>query len=272
MFEHFHIDFAKEGWRVSNFRDELPQMTHWLERQEKVATFETYLDHFEGEQDGVVAAAANTHNSTPLRIILPKKPAHVNQTLVSIQKNHRCPSFSHQLRIYLNSLLNKTDALPRANISSTYLLFDKINVWHGFKFGRNILGNNVESTEEKDWVRAKPARQQGLGGERFDTVVVSHTDEAQSTGMKGMKVGRLRVIFTLPEILRNCTKSSQFQMLFSRATNCFTLAKVELFQRSGGADASGVASATGEYIVQVALRRAWFNISPNGLEEATSEV
>ncbi|KAG2097927.1 uncharacterized protein F5147DRAFT_747407 [Suillus discolor] len=27
MFEHFHIDYAKEGWRATNFRDELPQMT-----------------------------------------------------------------------------------------------------------------------------------------------------------------------------------------------------------------------------------------------------
>jgi len=69
-------------------------------------------------------------------------------------------------------------------------------VWHGFKFGRNILGNDVKSTEEKDWVRAKPARQQGLGGERFDTVVVSHTDEAQSTGMKGK-----RCFFSLANVL-----------------------------------------------------------------------
>ncbi|KIK74389.1 hypothetical protein PAXRUDRAFT_81403, partial [Paxillus rubicundulus Ve08.2h10] len=27
MFEHFHINMAKEGWRASNFRDEVPQMT-----------------------------------------------------------------------------------------------------------------------------------------------------------------------------------------------------------------------------------------------------
>ncbi|KAG1756586.1 uncharacterized protein EDB91DRAFT_1233380 [Suillus paluster] len=27
MFEHFHIDYAKEAWRASNFRNELPQMT-----------------------------------------------------------------------------------------------------------------------------------------------------------------------------------------------------------------------------------------------------
>jgi len=197
MFERFHIDFAKEGWRASNFRDELPQMTRWLERQEKVAIFETYLDHFEGEQDSAVAAAADIHDSTPPGIIVPRKPAHVNQTLISIQKNHHCPSFSHQLRIYLNSLLKKPDALPRANISSAQLPFDKVDVWHSFKFGRNILGNDVDSTEEKDWVRAKPARQRGQrAGERFDTVVVSHTDEAQDTGMRGKCC-----FFTLAKVL-----------------------------------------------------------------------
>ena len=30
MFECFHIDMAKEGWKASNFRNEVPQMTHWL--------------------------------------------------------------------------------------------------------------------------------------------------------------------------------------------------------------------------------------------------
>ena len=217
MFERFHIDFAKEGWRASNFRNELPQMTRWLERQEKVASFETYIDHFKGEQDNAVTAAADIDDSPP-RILVPAKPDRINQTLISIQTLHHCPSFSHQLRVYLNSLLDQSDALPRANISSAYLPFDKVNVWHSFKFGRSVLGNDIEGTEEKDWVRAKPARQGG--GERFDTVVVSHTQEAENTGMKGkcyflllqglyllgrvgMKVGRLRVIFTLPEIIRN---------------------------------------------------------------------
>jgi hypothetical protein len=194
MFERFHIDFAKEGWRASNFREELPQMTRWLERQEKVASFETYLNHFEGEQDSAAAAAADIHDSTPPRIIVPTKPDRINQTLISIQTNHHCPSFSHQLRIYLNSLLDQGDALPRANISSAYLPFDKVNVWHSFKLGRNILGNDIEGTEEKDWVRAKPARQGG--GERFDTVVVSHTHDAENTGMKGK-----RLFFTLASTL-----------------------------------------------------------------------
>ncbi|KAG1731859.1 uncharacterized protein EDB91DRAFT_1238880 [Suillus paluster] len=37
---------AKEGWRATNFRDELPQMTQWLSCQEKVAMFETYLKDY----------------------------------------------------------------------------------------------------------------------------------------------------------------------------------------------------------------------------------
>ncbi|KAJ7778045.1 hypothetical protein DFH07DRAFT_865567 [Mycena maculata] len=43
MFERLHIDFAKNGWRASNRRDEFPQMIMWLARQEKISSFATYL-------------------------------------------------------------------------------------------------------------------------------------------------------------------------------------------------------------------------------------
>jgi len=51
MFEHFHIDMAKEGWRALNFRNEVPQMTKWLSRQEKVCSFQSYLKDFISEED-----------------------------------------------------------------------------------------------------------------------------------------------------------------------------------------------------------------------------
>jgi hypothetical protein len=183
MFERFHIDCAKEGWRASNFRNELPQMTLWLERQEKVSTFETYLQHFDHEEIELEEDIEEPTTAGPPRILVPKKPAHVNQTITSIQKNHHCPSFSFQLRIYLNSLLDKRDKLPRSNIPSAFLPFDKVDVWHSFKFGRDTLGNDAELEEENDWVRAKPATQKGAG--RFDTVLVAYTNDAESTGMRG---------------------------------------------------------------------------------------
>ena len=41
--EHLHIDFAKDAYRASNKKDELSQMTAWLERREKVQRHEKYV-------------------------------------------------------------------------------------------------------------------------------------------------------------------------------------------------------------------------------------
>ncbi|KIY60631.1 hypothetical protein CYLTODRAFT_363834 [Cylindrobasidium torrendii FP15055 ss-10] len=43
MFERLHIEFAKKGWRASNKRDEFPQMTQWVTRQENITSFARYL-------------------------------------------------------------------------------------------------------------------------------------------------------------------------------------------------------------------------------------
>lgn len=143
----------------------------------------TNLQHFDHEEIELEHDIDELTTAGPPRILVPKKPAHVNQTITSIQKNHHCPSFSFQLRVYLNSLLEKRDKLPHSNIPSAFLSFDKVDVWHSFKFGRDTLGNNAELKEENDWVRAKPATQKGAG--RFDTVLVAYTNDAESTGMKG---------------------------------------------------------------------------------------
>ena len=44
MFECLHIDYSKKGWRVSNRRDEFPQMTEWVTRKESVHGFRNYLE------------------------------------------------------------------------------------------------------------------------------------------------------------------------------------------------------------------------------------
>lgn len=46
MFERLHIEFAKKGWRASNHREEFPQMTEWVNRQERIATFSRYLEWY----------------------------------------------------------------------------------------------------------------------------------------------------------------------------------------------------------------------------------
>ncbi|KAG0692946.1 hypothetical protein DFH29DRAFT_985620 [Suillus ampliporus] len=51
MFEQFHIDYAKEAWRASNFCNGLPQMTQWLSRQEKIVMFQSYISHYQLEEE-----------------------------------------------------------------------------------------------------------------------------------------------------------------------------------------------------------------------------
>ena len=181
MFERFHIDYAKEAWRASNSRNEYPQMTLWLDRQEKIAMFQSHLESLEAKNDLEEAIESNH----PERILVPTKPHRINQTLTSITRDHRCPSFSHHLRIYLNDLLPKKDKLPRNNISTAYLPFDRVDVWHSFKFSREAVGNDIEDSNVKDWIRAKPGKGSERVGERFDTVLVAYTDDAESTGMQG---------------------------------------------------------------------------------------
>ncbi|KAJ8091271.1 hypothetical protein PM082_024540 [Marasmius tenuissimus] len=50
MFKRLHINFAKKGWRAINKRDEFPQMTRWLSRQENVAAFDHYIAHRQRER------------------------------------------------------------------------------------------------------------------------------------------------------------------------------------------------------------------------------
>ncbi|KAJ3719986.1 hypothetical protein C8R42DRAFT_554976, partial [Lentinula raphanica] len=67
MFERLHIDFAKKGWRASNKREEFPQMTKWLSRQENVQTFNKELSwileqqrlrHFQKQTDSTTVSTS----------------------------------------------------------------------------------------------------------------------------------------------------------------------------------------------------------------------
>jgi len=78
MLERFHIDCAKDAWRASNFKDKLPQMVQWLSRQEKVAMFGTYLEHYESIEDIELESISSPS------ISLSKHPSIPNQSLASI--------------------------------------------------------------------------------------------------------------------------------------------------------------------------------------------
>lgn len=185
MFERFHIDMAKEGWRASNFRNEVPQMTKWLTRQEKVTMFESYLQHYRNVDDIEAEDLTSLPTRVGIGLTISQRPNAPSQTISNIQITHHCPSFSHHLRHFLNSLMPPGQSIPRTQLAQAHLPFDSLDVWHSCKFSLDVLGNDVDGQEGRDAVKAKPERTGGTRGGRFDVVAVANTAEAQSTGLKG---------------------------------------------------------------------------------------
>ena len=79
--------------------------------------------------------------------------------------------------------MSRGEAIPRQQLSSAVLPFQTLNVWHSFKFGLDSLGNGVDGEGGMDALKAQPGDQNHTA--RFDTVLVAHTDIAQSTGLEG---------------------------------------------------------------------------------------
>jgi hypothetical protein len=174
-FERLHIDLAKEGWRASNTRNPIPQMTRWLDRQEKIAMFRRYIDR--SPEENLLARA--------VKIVLAKRPAVHAQPIQTIEELHSAPHFSRDLKRFLNSFLPSGQAIPRAQLQNIDLGLglDVLDVWHSYKLQMDDLGNDVDAQEGTETIKAKP----GDGG-RFDTVVVAHSAAAESTGLQGMPI------------------------------------------------------------------------------------
>jgi hypothetical protein len=217
MFERLHIDFAKEGWRASNRRDEFPQMTKWIDRREKVAAFSHYLESRKellrpcmDHKDGGKAA-----NFAGQPIHIAKYPHAPSCSISSIQSNHRCPSFTHQLKLYLNQFANTK--LPERQVLLMELPMDKLDVYHMFKFLPTSLDDGVGEANEGDSQTIKAMPSKNGKPARFDTAVIMHNNDAEATGLSGTdiyatsiipvthyhagtKIGRVRVIFRLPKV------------------------------------------------------------------------
>lgn len=192
-FERLHIDFAKDAWRATNKREEHPQMTSWLEWYEKVSSFRLYLDNL-GQH--LNAGEANI----PPRILLSKRPHSSGQSLQSIMESHHCPGLVWDLKNYLNQCRRRAigEGLGRNRLEITQLPFDKLDIYHGFKFVLEELGEDeVDGSRQTDWIKACPKTCGSHGQEHFDTVVAMRTDECQATGVQG----KLIVSYFLPWIL-----------------------------------------------------------------------
>ncbi|KIY60854.1 hypothetical protein CYLTODRAFT_405817 [Cylindrobasidium torrendii FP15055 ss-10] len=185
MFERLHIEYAKKGWRASNHRDEYPQMTRWITRQETVHAFERFLGWVTGEIATKGKEPTATGLSVPQSLAqkgfqsikLPKNPTAPAKGLYVAAQQHRIPFFPNHLAEYLTRIEQKKARSPQLYKTAKDLPFERIDVYHSFRLALEGLNDD---NDEQDWVKASP-----LDGGRFDTVVVLDDDEADMVSLNG---------------------------------------------------------------------------------------
>ncbi|KAJ6494338.1 hypothetical protein C8R45DRAFT_1095271 [Mycena sanguinolenta] len=183
MFERLHIDFAKNGWRASNRRDEFPQMITWLGRQEKISSFATYQAWLEATRKPPKPMVARTFTGQAIQ--LAKRPHCPRQPLAQIELLHHTDSFIYTLKEFLNNLNLLTAQMPVSGLHSATLPFTRLDIFHNFKPfaldpGANQDENNAESYQT---VISRPKSLSSAP--RFDTVIVRNSENAKVTGLTG---------------------------------------------------------------------------------------
>ncbi|EPT04074.1 hypothetical protein FOMPIDRAFT_1114975 [Fomitopsis schrenkii] len=119
------------------------------------------------------------------------------EKIAIITDRHAAPGFAKALNQHVYSMkLGRPLTSHEQEVASSYLPFSRVDVYHTLKFTTIALS---DERAERDVVKARPA----AGGEpaRFDTVVVLRGDDAEATGVQGTRIGRLKVIFKLPDTI-----------------------------------------------------------------------
>ncbi|KAL1680947.1 hypothetical protein EV122DRAFT_206846 [Schizophyllum commune] len=204
--ERLHIDYAKRAYAATNRKNELPQMTTWLERRERVARFGQYV---RWRLAGSPALASSARWSPPGLELdrmqeLAKHPTR-SATLTELERDYGAqfirPALSRYITIKNNPSLNTARQVEDI-AEHVYLPFDKVAVRHRVKYTRRDPWTDVKTTV--DSVHVHPARRDKQGRQipaRFDTGLFDLNDGlAMDTGVQGHRVGRVRAIFSLSKV------------------------------------------------------------------------
>ncbi|KAF7336396.1 hypothetical protein MVEN_02188200 [Mycena venus] len=135
--ERLHIDLAKEAYRSTNFKDELPQMTLWLERKEKILRYEKFI---QWKLDGCPAPPRIEHLHPGIvyerQLVMARHPTIKAVKLVELETAYGAKLFCDALSQFIVRLSRPTLSFPQleAAARSLHLPFSSVPVYHRIKF------------------------------------------------------------------------------------------------------------------------------------------
>ncbi|KAJ3559580.1 hypothetical protein NM688_g251 [Phlebia brevispora] len=195
--ERLHIDYAKNAYRASNKKDELWQMTVWLERREKIYRHDRFIRwRLTGQGSAKQDVVSYPH------VILPRHPSERSVSFDDLADNYGAYDIRNALASFIAKTLNPSlsgSRLERA-ASQVQLPLRSVAVYHKIKFAnRDPYIRLVNAPDNIDTIDVKPARLDRHGCEvpgRFDMVLVD-TGRGTETGLRGYRAAQVRVVFTL---------------------------------------------------------------------------
>lgn len=170
--ERLHIDLAKDAYAASNRKDELPQMTTWLERKEKVFTLQNSIKQHEQEQPSSGRWRA-PDIASDLKFKMAKHPTHKSVRFATLATRYGAVRFYDALTQYTISLKFPGTRRVGLQIAANQLLISdhRASVFHKVKFFSDV----DESEATQDAIIVRPEQNDKLGRPipaRFDTALI----------------------------------------------------------------------------------------------------
>jgi hypothetical protein len=187
--ERLHIELAKDAFRATNMRDELPQMTAWLERWEQVQEYTRYI-----------AWRCNNPTSTPSPnpllpprryIKMTKFPSVQSVPIEDVIANYGAQTFYAAFARFV-LVWRSNGQIPRhrleQEILDVHIPFINVSVYHRIRYKeQNSDLPSVDSIHIRPHGKDKKGRVvQG----RFDTGLI-HSGEANNMAIQGMLIQQL---------------------------------------------------------------------------------
>ncbi|KAJ7451993.1 hypothetical protein FB451DRAFT_1524612 [Mycena latifolia] len=201
--ERLHIDLAKDAYRSTNFKDEFPQMTLWLERKEKIFRHEKYIQwRLDGCPAPPTVAPLPPGIVYERRLKMTKHPTLKAVRINTLVADYGAILFRDALARFIIQFNNPT--LSRAQIeaqsASVSLHFNRVPVYHRIKFITEdpyTVGGPEDSVVDSIHVQPRKSGRSGkeLPG-RFDTALVND-GSGGLTGVAGYRVAQVHVVFSL---------------------------------------------------------------------------
>lgn len=188
--ERLHIDLAKDAYAATNHKDELVQMTTWLQRKEKIAQFDAIVEWRLNDREPPPSQPPPTVHHTHIQMT--REPVAL-PTLDKIVSEYGAKRFHDALALFLTHLENPN--LSRRMLQSVASQFnpnfDRVSVFHKIKLWIQDPQGYAETEDTLDVVhvrRATTTRRKRKLPARFDTVLVnisSGSDEEGHYGIEG---------------------------------------------------------------------------------------